>query len=94
MDTRTKGELLADYDIANKFIRGPITESTSRPSFLIRSQHYLWPTIITKSLPLSNERGELQYFMHIRQCIEDVLINEKTKLCVDHAPMYLKQFFE
>ncbi len=91
MDEEDRKSLLRDYEEADKVIRELLKKG--RPNFSVKSQHYLNPTIYSLFCSLSDKDGELKYYVHVRNCIEDVLINEKTKLSVSNAPDYLSKFF-
>ncbi|MBA7701432.1 hypothetical protein ES703_110170 [subsurface metagenome] len=41
---------------------------------------------------MDDSRGELRYFKKIRDCLEDILIHEKTQFKLPNAPNYIKEF--
>jgi len=92
MEKREKNQILNDYQIALDNLDE--IRSGKRPNFFVRSEHYLSPTILTKSLPLEDPHGELIYFSKICHCLNSILIDNKTSLYLNHAPTYIKTFFE
>ena len=94
MDNKTRTDILEDYGSVNKTIKESLAKGSNRPNFFVVREHYIAPTIYSEQLPLTDERGELQYFIQIRNCLEGILINEKAPFKILHAPNYIEQFFE
>ena len=92
MEKETRQKISEDY----KKVNGVIGEilSCEKPNFVVIGRHYISPTIIDTSLGVNdNLYGELVYFQEIRDCLEEILINEKTSLRIFNAPKYVQKFF-
>ena len=82
-------KILRDYrEASNNVLR----ILSSKSNFVVKSQDYLGPIISFTQVSMDDSRGELRYFKKIRDCLEDILIHEKTQFKLPNAPDYIKEF--
>lgn len=91
MEKGVRKKILRDYRKANDNIRRILSE---RANFFVKGEYYLAPTISCKSLSMDDPRGEFRYFKKICDCLENILIHEKTQFKLSNVPNYIEEFFE
>ncbi|MCK5043512.1 hypothetical protein KAR52_00740 [Candidatus Pacearchaeota archaeon] len=93
MDKEKRKIISEDYKIVNDSISEIL--SYERPNFTVIARQYLSPTLVmTDPLKMNDNCGELAYFKEIRDCLEEILINEKSFSKIFNAPEYVQEFLK
>ena len=92
MDPETRRKINRDYTKTgrriNRIIRG------HRLNVKVTKQNYINPELEPwKPIPKDDFGGELRYLIPIRNCLEEVLLDEHCSHSIPNAPDYVKQFY-
>jgi hypothetical protein len=92
MDKETKEKILRDYHEAQKNI-GEILEGKRVNSFVKSTKEYLKPSVVIQSCEMSDETGEFNYYVIIRNTLENLLVGRKAESSChfNDAPEYIKE---
>jgi hypothetical protein len=77
MDLMLKSLIIENYKESLKNLN-EITSGKRLNGFVLKPQQYLTPTIMWKSTPLEEERGEFYHYNVICETLEKLLAGEKT----------------
>ncbi len=94
MDDEARKKILEDYLEAQKNI-GEILEGKRLNCFVKSTKEYLKPSVVIQSCEMSDETGEFNYYVIIRNTLENLLVGRKTESSChfNDAPEYIKELF-
>jgi hypothetical protein len=82
-------EILMDYEVVHNNITRLLKDP--RQNFIIIHPHYIYPSVMAKTVPMNDKNGEYQYYLELRGALEEALATGgiQKEILPDHSPKYL-----